>query len=105
MTYEVRGGPQDHRVRIKFTQSTGLMEPPCQHDRECALIKLNSFPIRLAVDPEVLMKTAVGLLGAGKIDERSARRIRVSRRQQTCRAVHHVARPYEVIAAAILIAT
>src|SRR6516164_9789869 len=71
-------------VRIKAGQRVGLPEPPRQHDWEGDFIKLNSGPVGLAVDPEVLIKTTVLPLGNSEVDQ--------------------VARPYQVVAAQVVVA-
>src|SRR5580658_1734223 len=76
-----------------------FVETPGQEHRECYFVELHSVPKRIAVDPEVLRKSAVLFLTGGEVNQGAKGRRRISCREQPHRALGHVAGPDEVIAA------
>ena len=65
---------------------------------------MNSAPVCVSIDPEVLREAAVGILRDGEIDERAKRCRGIAGSQQRRCAVDHVAGPHQVIAALIVVA-
>ena len=59
---EVSSRPQDHRVRIKILQGVLAFEPPGEQNGKSDFIELDSPPVGLAVNPEVLGETSALLL-------------------------------------------
>ena len=62
MADEVGSGPQYHGVWVKVLQGVLASEPPCEQNGESDFIELDSAPVGLTVNPEVLGETAVLLL-------------------------------------------
>jgi hypothetical protein len=62
MADEVSSGPQYHGVWVKVLQGVLASQPPCEQNRERDFIELNSPPVGLTVNPEVLGETSVFLL-------------------------------------------
>ena len=58
-----------HRVRIEASKRTLFPQVPSQENGKSDFIELNTLPIRAAVNPEILCKSAVGLLAASEIDQ------------------------------------
>ena len=93
-----------HRIRIEILEPGVLVQPPRQHDRKRDFVELNAGPIRLAVDPEILRKAAVGMLRAREIDQRAHRGGDVAGGGQAGHAVDQVAGPDQVISAELFVA-
>ena len=70
---QVTRGFQDHRIGVEILKGVLLAEAQGQQYGEGDLVQLDSPPIRVPVDPEVLRETAIFLLRHGKIDERPQR--------------------------------
>src|ERR1700753_15003 len=92
------------REDVEFSQTVQLPQAPCQDDGKSDFIQLNTRPIRSAVDPEVLRKTAVWFLGAGEVHQGPPCRIDAIAGQKCGGTLHHVTGPHQVVAAYILIA-
>src|SRR5581483_7669952 len=97
------GGAGDEWNDVKAAESAHLPESPGKDDGERDLVKLNARPVGCAVDPEVLREAAIGMLGAGEIDERAQRCLRAAAGEQRARGLNHVARPDQVIAAEVVV--
>ena len=104
MPNQICGRPQDHGVRVKVLESVLAFEPPGEHDGKGDFIQLDSPPVGLTVNPEVLGETSVLLLGDIEIDECSQGCDTISGGEHRIRAVDHVARPHQVVTALVLIA-
>src|SRR4029077_1662673 len=100
---QVPGRAHHQRVGIEIAERVRLMQPPGEQDRERDLVQLDALPVWLTIDPEVLIETAVGPLRAGEINEGPKRQVRVARREQPERAVHHVTGPDEMVATQVFI--
>src|ERR1700678_22259 len=61
---DIAGGATDHRIGVEVGQRTGFGKTPGQHDRKGNLVELDTLPIGVAVDPEILREAAVLALGA-----------------------------------------
>ena len=99
-----RGRPHHQRVRIEVAQRGRFTQSPGEQDREGDLVQLDPMLVRLAIDPEVLIEAAIGALGAGEINEGPKRQVRVARREQPHRAMHHVPGPDEMVATQVFVA-
>ena len=78
---QVGGRLHHHRVWVKLLQRAQSVETPGQQDGEGYLVQLYTLPVRIAVQPEVLVKPAVWALGGRQIDQRAQRRLHVAGRQ------------------------
>ena len=88
---------------MKQAESTALVQPPRQQDRERNLVELQPGPISSPVDPTVLRKTAVRPLDRRQPDQRAQRRACLIRGEERHRAMHEVARPNEMITTQVLV--
>ena len=88
----------------KCPRGARLVQPPRQHDRKRDFVELDAGPVGSAVDPEILREAAVGSLRAGEVDERAQRGGDVAAGRQAGRAVDHVARPDQMVAAQVFVA-
>ena len=93
-----------HRVGVKPPEATEPPEAPREQDGKRDLVELDSLPVRLAVDPEILGETAVRVLADGQVDQGPQGRARVSRRQEARGGMDEVARPDEVISPSVVVA-
>ena len=73
---------------MKQAESTVIVQPPRQQDRERNLVELQPRPIGSPVDPTVLRKTAVRPLDCRQPDQCAQRRARLTGREQRHRAMH-----------------
>ena len=71
MADEISGRPHDHGVRVKVLQGVLAFEPPGEQNGKGDFIELDSPPVGLAVNPEVLGETSALMLGDIQIDQRS----------------------------------
>src|SRR6476660_4709832 len=63
----------NHRVRIEIAKGIFLPHVPGQENGKSDFIELNTLAVRGAVNPEVLCKSTVGLLGASEIHQGAQR--------------------------------
>src|SRR5579872_7629214 len=97
MTNQISGGPHNHRVRVEVFEGGLTFETPGQDNGKGHFIQLNSLPIGLAVNPEVLRETSVVLLGDVEVNQGSQGCGMVSGCQHRSSTVDHVARPNQVV--------
>ncbi len=98
MADQIAGRFQHHRIRIEILERLGLMQTPGENNGKRSLIQLDAAPVRFAVDPEILVETAVLLLSPGQIDQGAKRDLGAAGSQQAAGAVAHVARPDQIVA-------
>ena len=79
------------------------METPGEQDREGHLVQLHPVPVRLTVQPEVLVEPTVRSLRGRQINQRAQRCLGVPGGQQPAGAVDKVAGPDQMVAAEFLI--
>ena len=104
MADEISSRPHDHGVRVEVPQGVLTFEPPGEQNGESDFIQLDSPPVGLTVNPEVLGETSALLLRDIQIDQRSYGCGAIAGGQHRIRAVDHVARPYQVVTTLIFIA-
>ena len=104
MADEISSRPQDHGVRIKVLQGVLTTEPPGEQNGEGDFVELDSMPVGLTVNPEVLGETSVLVLRDIEIDQCSYGCGTIAGGQHRIRAIDHVARPYQVVTALVFIA-
>ena len=103
MPKQVTCGFQDHGVGIKILKSILSAETQGQQYREGDLVQLDSPPVRIPVDPEVLRKTAVLLLRNREIDECPQRCGILTGGEQGGSAADHIPGPNQVISALVFV--
>ena len=81
MEEQVAGRPHHHRIGVEVSEAALALQAPRQEDGEGDLVELDPAPVRLAVDPEVLGKSAVGVLADGQVDQGAQGRSRCSPRR------------------------
>ena len=104
MMDEIAGRFQHHRIGVEVLQRLGLVQAPGEKNGEGGLIQLGAAPVRFAVDPEILVKASILLLGTGQIDQGPQRHLRTAGREQASGTVAHVPRPDQMVAAQIVVA-
>src|SRR5208282_4822213 len=98
------GRMQHHRIWIEVPKRAVFVHAPRERDRKRNFVELNSVPVRLAVDPEILRKAAVRTLRAREVDEGAQGGGVVAGGGQAGDAVDHVAGPDEMITAEVVVA-
>src|SRR5271157_4627331 len=66
---QIPASSHDDDKRIEVSECIGLPQSPCQDDGEGHLVELHPCPVRVAVNPEILVETSVVALGDCEIDE------------------------------------
>jgi len=83
MEDQVASRPHHHRIGVEVPEVALAQQAPRQEDGEGDLVELDPTPVRLAVDPEVLGKSAVLVLADGQVDQGTQGRLDVPRGEET----------------------
>ena len=100
---QITRGARDQRPGIELPESVCLLQSPGEQNRHRHFIQLNSFPVSLAHNRTVLRQAAIGSLDTRQPDQRAQRRLRLPAGQQCRGGLHHVARPDQMIPAAVAV--
>lgn len=65
MADQIAGRFEHHRIGIEILKRPGLVQTPGENNGKGSLIQLDVTPVRFAVDPEILVETAILLLSPG----------------------------------------
>src|SRR5215472_5055877 len=101
---QVGAGANDGDVGIELAKGLRLPQAPGQDDWKGNFVELYTGPVRMAVDPEVLVEAAVLSLSDGEVNHGAQRSGGVAGGHERAGALHHVARPDQVVAAQLVVA-